>query len=458
MNSHTSTGGLRARPARARRPVADALAFKRDPLGFMCRLERDHGPVAPFGLAGRRAVMVSGPAEIKEVLVTRENDFDKGELQRKALVPALGKGLLISEGALHARQRRMIAPMFAARQLGPYIDPIARTMHRHIRQWPVDSPFTVLDRLKVMMHDVVGELMTQRPLGHDERLIAGVTRLFEWEMKQLLDPLAAPLWLPTRANRQMRSDLAEVREEFTKVIGERRLDRADAAYDDRDVLDHLLSARDPDGAAMSDEQLIDELINIWGAAHETSADAQFWTAYLLATHPEIRDEARAEAETVLGGRLPSVEDLPRLQYCGQVFKEAMRLFPPAPCFLRESVRDTRIGEVDVAAGTLVFLSTFAMHRSPAHYPDPMTFDPRRFTPRAERARDRATYLPFGIGPRVCIGGTLAVYEGQIFTAVLLTSGELSFATTPVEPTLLINLRPRGDVPAEFRPIEERSRQ
>jgi cytochrome P450 len=437
--------------------------FTRTLLGDLPDMRRDalavleqtgaRGPVARLRLGPQAAVVVSGPEECREVLVNQDGDFDKGRLQRRALRPTLRNGLIISEGELHERQRRAIAPYFTARRTSRYVALMGQVAERNCARLRDGDRVDVLALMGGMTRELIAEMLWTHPLDDEGALADAITRVFEWEMHVLTSIAPAPTWCPTPRNRRLLSDIRFVRSRISAIIEQRR----QSPGSEGDLLDALLEARHSDGSGMSDDQLLDEVITLWGAAHETSADAQFWTAYLLSTHPAVAARVAQEADDVLGDRLPTTEDLPALSYSLQVFKEAMRLYPPAASMLREATRDTSIGGEPVRRGTIVFVSPYAMHRRAALYPDPLTFDPDRFTPSAERDRPRYAYMPFGAGPHVCIGGQLALNEGQVFTAVMARRLRLHIEDPDrVRPQLLINVRPRGVVSAEVRRREHAS--
>ena len=197
---------------------------------------------------------------------------------------------------------------------------------------------------------------------------------------------------------------------------------------------------------MSDKQVRDEVVTLFVAGHETTASALAWSLYLLGRHPEAHARARAEAAR-LRGRSATMADLPALSYCLQVFKEAMRLYPPIYFFGRQAIADVRLGPYDLPRGTVILISPYALHRRPELWPDPQRFDPSRFEPAAEEARHRQAYLPFSAGPRTCIGNHFALMEGPIVLATLLAHADLSLATSgPIEPEMSATLRPSGGVP------------
>ncbi|GAB2707357.1 cytochrome P450 [Nocardia thraciensis] len=432
-------------PPRSRRfpPLGEAVPMMRDPLAVMTRLTGEYGPISEFRLGPTRAVLIAGPEEIHEVLVGNADDFGRARAMVLGLWPALRNGLVISEGDLHHRQRSLIGPLFTPRQTAGYVDAIAVQVRAHLDRWALAGRFDALDAMQRLTHDIMSNLFAGESLADDEETLAAITRVFDWEIRLLTRPIVAPLNIPTRRNRVFLRDIAYLRGRVGELIAARR----SGAETTDDLLHGLARVADDDGE-MDFEQVVDEAINLWASGIETSSDAQFWTAYALARNPEVAARARAEADLVLGGHPPTVEDLPRLQYCLQVFKETLRLYSPAPAFLRQAVRDTTIGGYRVRRGTVVFVAPYVMHRSPEWFPRPLEFDPDRFAP--DRKLPRFAYLPWGAGRHVCVGSSLALLEGQIFTAMLLNSGALTFDDSDaVRPHLQTNLRPKGRVQAVY---------
>lgn len=440
-----SSAAYPTQPPRSSRfaPLGEMVTMMRDPLAVMQRLARECGPITEFRLGPARGVLVAAPDPIHEVLVTNAADLGRARAMVLGLWPALRNGLVVSEGELHQRQRGLIGPLFTPRRMTAYVDAIAEHVRTHLERWSGAGQFDALDAMQRLTHDIMGELFAGEALADDEEALAAITRIFDWEIRLLSRPIVAPLFVPTRRNRAFVRDIAYIRGRVGELVEARRSGAASGT----DILQALVEVRDADGA-MAFDQLVDETINLWASGIETSSDAQFWTAYALSRHPEVAERARAETDRVLGGRLPTAADLPNLPYCLQVFKETMRLYSPAPAFLRQAVRDTTIGGYHVRRGTVVFVAPYVMHRSPEWFPNPLTFDPDRFAP--DRRMPRHAYLPFGAGRHVCVGSALALLEGQIFTAVLLNSGTLSIRDgDAVRPHLQTNLRPRDRVHAAY---------
>jgi cytochrome P450 len=263
--------------------------------------------------------------------------------------------------------------------------------------------------------------------------------------------LVEPIRWPNGDSRRLGEALATIERRVERMIAERRA----AGLARPDLLSFLLSAQDERGSGMTDKQVRDEIVTLFLAGHETTATALAWSLYLLGKHPEAHARARAEARR-LGGRAPRADDLPRLEYCLQVFKEAMRLYPPIYLFGREAATDVEIGGIGLPRGTIVLVSAHALHHRRELFPEPERFDPSRFEARAEQSRHRLSYLPFGAGPRTCIGGHFALMEGPIVLATILGRVDLELAKpTPVEPEPSATLRPKGGVPMRVTAVANR---
>ncbi len=431
--------------------------FATDALGVLAEAAASGDDVARFRIGPVPAVVVSEPAAVREVLVGRPQDFPKGRRQHAALRPVLGHGLLTSEGDLHSRQRRMVQPSLVPARVDGYVGAVVEEVLAAVERWPRGA-VDVVPHVNRLAMDVVGRLLFGRSMQDEGDLAAAIGVAFEWEMRALTAVVPLPSWLPTPANRRMRAAVARVDERLSELAGGDAVGgRADVGptargpvEPDRSLVRRLVDARDPDGEPMPREQLLDEVRTLWGAAHETSADAQVWCLELLAHHPRVQTAVAAEADAAFGppgGKsLPDREGASRTPYALQVFKETMRLFPPAAAMMRVAVRSTTLGGVRLKAGTPVFVSPWVMHRREDLFPDPGRFDPDRFSVQREAAQPRHAYLPFGAGRRVCIGSYLALLEGQVLTSLI--AQRLHLAPTHPDPTpaeLVINLRPTGPV-------------
>jgi cytochrome P450 len=423
------------------------LAMRNDPLGVMRRIAAECGDVGGVRVGPKLAVVANSPAAVREVLVDHPQDFDKGRLQRRALRPLMGQGLLSSEGDLHATQRKLIQPHFVVRRIAGHVDTMVEVADRMIASWPDGGDVDLLDKMNELTIDIVGRVLLSTEIREEDALAAAMTDAFEWEMHAFTSAFAAPLWVPTPLNLRMKRAVRYLRSRIGEWIRERQA----SGEDKGDMLSMLMSLRYEDGTGMSEQQLFDETITLCGAAQETSADAQTWVLYLLARHPDVYARVREEVDTVLGGRPVTYDDLKELPYSLQVFKETLRLYPPASIMLRGAIRDTTIGGYHVPKGTVVLISPYVLHRRESEYPDPERFDPSRFERENERKLPKYSFLPFGAGRRVCIGNHFALMEGHVLTVTLAQRADVDLVPDhPVEEQLLINLRPRHGLKARVR--------
>lgn len=429
--------------------IGSVRAMRRNPLSLIERVADECGGIGGFRIGPQLVAVVSDPAVVHEILVDRSDDFIRGRIQQRVIGPVLGNGLLVSEGELHAKQRKLVLPHFIPRRIGRHVDVIAREAERRIAAWPDGAELDLLREMNELTMDIVTELLFSSRLDNNRELAEAITTVLQWEMQAVSRVLPIPISVPTPANRRARAAITRVRDWFSTLVRQRRDDTVPSPDDDLMAL--LLASRYEDGTAMSDDLLIDEVLTLWGAAQETSADAQAWTGYLLATHPEVAQKARDEVDSVLAGRSVRHEDLPNLPYTLQVFKESMRLYPPAAALMRESVRDTRLGGARIPRNTLILVSPYALHRRTDLFADPLRFDPDRFSRDRERALPRHAYLPFGTGKHVCIGNHLAMMEGHVLTVTMVQRVEVELlSAVPPEPELVINIRPRGGLSARVR--------
>ncbi|AJE87362.1 cytochrome P450 [Streptomyces albus] len=430
--------------------LGHAKELQQDTIGALHRLsETAENGVLGFRIGSSPAVVVSSAATAREVLIDRADDFGRGKRQTRALTPLMGRGLLTSEGELHSRQRRLVLPHFSPRRVPKHADAIVAVAEETVRRWSEGVDVDLVAEMNALTMDIVTKLLFSTSTRDNQTIASAITEAFEWEMHAITSVFALPMWAPTPRNRRARAAIETFRNWIAGFIRERRT--ADELPED--ILSDLMGARYEDGGTMTEDLLLDEVLTAWGAAQETSADAQAWTLYLLARHPEAMARVHEEVDSVLGGRSVTFEDLARLPYCLQVFKEAMRLFPPAAVIPRQALKDTVIGGYTVPAGTMVFLNTFSLHRRPEVFPDPERFDPDRFTREREKAQPKGGYLPFGTGGNICPGSHLAMMEGHLLTALL--NQRMRYELLPqgaeVRPELLVNLRPDPGVRAHVSP-------
>jgi cytochrome P450 len=414
-----------------------------DRLGFFTSTARDFGDVVPLRFGPFRYLLVSHPELIERVLVTDNKSFRKSREVRMPRL-TLGNGLLTSEGDFWLRQRRLAQPAFHRAQVAGYAATMVEAAERAAATWSDGETREVhADMLRVSL-DIAGRTLFGADVTTDAREIAGAldTILAAFD-KQFDSKLPLPDTVPTPRNLRLRGTVKRLDAVVYRLIAERRA----ANEDRRDLLSLLLNARDEDGARMTDAQLRDEVMTILLASHETAAIALTWTWYLLARHEHVEAKLAEELERVLGGRSPTLEDVPELRYTDMVVREVLRVYPPAWFFPRMATREVELAGRRVRRGDSVILSPWVVHRDPRWFADPERFEPDRWADGLADRLPKYAYFPFGGGPRLCIGAPFAMLELVLTTAVL--AQRFRFVRTAddvVEPRATFTLRPAGDVP------------
>jgi cytochrome P450 len=425
----------------------------RNPLKLLHEGARDHGNVVRFRFGVYRYVLVSGLTEIQHVLVKNQKNYTKSRSYQGVKL-VLGDGLLTSEGEFWRRQRRLTQPAFHPQRLRGLARTMAELTGDTIGRWQAlpDSGRT-LDMHGEMMRltfRIVGETLFSSDVEGDAQAIGkAMTIAMQFANDYIEQLLLVPPWLPLPKNIRFRKALATLDALVYRLIEEHRRE----SDHEGDLLGMLMSATDDaDGKGMTPKQLRDEVMTLVLAGFETTANALTWSLYLLAKHPSVAGKLEEEAIRVLGGRQPTFEDLPRLEYTERVFLESMRLYPPAWCFERQAVEADEVGGYSIPAGTTIAVCPYVLHRNPAYWENPDDFDPDRFLPERSTERSRFAYLPFGDGPRICIGKGFAMMEAKIVLAMLAGAFHLRLAgEDDVEVAPAITLRPKNGVRLTITP-------
>lgn len=455
-------------------------SFQRNPWAVMARFNRECGDIGRVVFFNNDLVIVNAPELVAELLVANAPHCRKSPIVRAALFPLVGEGLFTSEGNLWRGQRKLMAPLFhpsRVADLAPMMVERTSTALASLKHGEVIDVGRFTTRIAMAIAgkalfgldmldeaDELGAALTTAlhwsaetamsvPLGlqfqlawalerNEPRLPAALRRWTSRAVARLHDPI---LW-PTPRDRAVAKAIAVIDQRVARMIQERRA----APGEKDDLLSRLLQARGDDGKpAMSDRQLRDEIVTLFVAGHETTATALAWTFYLLGRAPTER--ARLEAEIAALGDLPaSAEDLARLTYTQQVFKESLRLYPPVPVYERVALEPIHVGGYRLEKGAFSTVFPWALHHRPELFPDPERFDPDRFREDREARIHRYAFVPFGAGPRVCMGNHFALLEGPLVLATLLES--VSFEAVESAP---IDLDPKAATLRPIRPIRMR---
>jgi len=436
--------------------LAFLIRFWKNPLTTWTRHNFEWPITQADGVLGRVAV-VCDPGAIRRIFIDNVANYRKDALQLRVLSPGLGNGLLTAEGDDWRKQRRALAPLFTPRVVESFIPAMIVSARWLIDRW---SPLRDGRRLDVAAEMSLATLEVLRrtifPAGfaRDPKEFAGAMTDFFNSSGRVhpFDILGAPAWLPRFGKRSATPSLQFFDRAVDDIIAERR--GAGAAVDESapDLLTMLLSARDPQtGEGLDEAQIRANIVTFIGAGHETTANALTWSLYLLSQHPAWRENVEREIDEVLGDGSIDAAKLNRLTRVRATIDEALRLYPPAPSLSREAVAPDTLAGQAIRAGTLVVVSPYVLHRHRLLWRDPDLFDPSRFLPGDREKIDRFAYLPFGAGPRVCIGMGFALQEATIFLAMILRDFRLELAPGhEVAPVQRITLRPKGGMPMLVR--------
>ena len=420
--------------------------MRRNPLRFLEEVA-SYGPVAQFRIGPQLIFLLSDPAGIEDVLITHASSFAKGRALERAK-RTLGEGLLTSEGTFHLRQRRLVQPAFHKTRVAGYAEAMTRAAVATRDRWVDGAPLDLSAEMNRLTLAIVSDTLFGAQVGTSsdtarvQQAITDVMEMFDLVLVPFGDWL---VHLPLPRMRRYRAAQVALDEVIYGIIAARR-----ASGEDRgDLLSMLLHAQDTEGTGggMTDRQLRDEVITLFLAGHETTANALSWTWVLLARHPEVEQRLHAELDAVLQGGAPSADDVTKLPYTRAVVAESMRLYPPAWTLGRRALEDYHWAGHDIPKGALILMSQWIVHRDARFWPEPDRFIPERWQAEA-KDRPRFAYFPFGGGNRLCVGESFAWTEAMIVLATIAGRWRLALDPEhPIEPLPLITMRTRHGVRA-----------
>ena len=427
------------------------------PILLFEHLLKTYGNIACYRFMGTPIVFLNDPAYIREVLVNQASAFVKERTVRRMKI-LLGEGLITSDDPIHMRQRKIVAPAFHRQRINAYADQIVACAATLRETWQPDQEIDIAAASMQLSLEIVARTLFNtevtpeiRSINDEVNTIMGIYN-FIVAFPRLNDFLH----LPIPGIIKFRKAKAHLDAIVGRLIKEHR----EAGEDKGDLLSMLLAStyeQASDSAApagMSDEQIRDEVLTIFLAGYETVANGLTWTWYLLSQHREIEARLHAELDAVLGTggqrRLPTLADYSNLRYTEQVFAESMRLYPPAWAMGRMSTGPVTLGPYRIPPGAHFFFSQYIIGRDPQYFPDPLRFDPERFSPEAKAARPKFVYFPFGGGNRQCIGESFAWMEGVLSIATIAQRWRMNYLGTcaPV-PQAKVTLRPRDPMKMQF---------
>ncbi|WP_309116043.1 cytochrome P450 [Saccharothrix sp.] len=425
-----------------------------DRLALMTSAANQYGDAVKMAIGPKTLYFFNHPDHAKHVLADNAANYHKG-IGLVHARRALGDGLLTSEGELWRKQRRATQPAFQhkriARQAGAVAESAGRLVDR-LRAGVGGPPLNLMEEMTGLTLDVLGRTLLSEDLSEFEQVGHAFEAVQDQAMFEMVSMSMVPMWVPLPHQLRFR----KARKELRRVVDELAARRvAHGSADGDDVLSRVMaSVAEEADPAFGTQRLHDELVTLMLAGHETTASTLGWTFHLLDRHPEVKERVRAEARSVLGDRLPEYEDLHGLRYTAMVVEEVMRLFPPVWILPRAAQADDEVGGYHVPAGADVLICPYTLHRHPAFWDEPDRFDPERFNPDLTHDRPRYAYIPFGAGPRFCVGNHLGMMEATFTIAMI--ARELDLRTLPgyeVVPEPMLSLRVRGGLPMTVHPVD-----
>ena len=414
--------------------------YARDPLGFLSGCAREHGDVVRLRFMGQTFYLLSNPDLIEYVLVENNRNFNKTRLLRRNR-RLLGEGLLTSEGEFWRRQRRLAQPAFHRKRVAAYGEVMVAFAERSLEGWRDGETIDVHEEMMRLTLEVVAKCLFDADVRAEANDVGRAMKVALEDFSSQRRLIRIPKSIPTPHNLRFERAARRLDEIVRAIIEEHRK----SGDEDRgDLLSMLMLAEDESGQRMTDKQLRDEVMTLFLAGHETTANVLSWAFWLLSLNAEADAKLAAELGRVLGGRVPTVADLPNLPYVERVLKESMRLYPPAWVMGREAIGECEVGGYRMPTGTTALMSQWVAHRDPRYHHDPERFDPDRWTAEYEEGLPRFAYFPFGGGPRQCIGASFAMTEARLILAAIAQRFRMELASGQrVEPYASVTLRPKA---------------
>ncbi|WNM61106.1 cytochrome P450 [Candidatus Nitrospira neomarina] len=418
--------------------------FLWDRLGFLSRCASEYGDVVKLKI-GETTFLLNNPEDIKHVLVTNSDNFDKGPRLTSPKGKRLsGEGLLTSLGSAHLRQRMMMQPVFYRTSINAFAETITSGVEKMIAEWKNGTELNIgQDMMELAQDNIIKTVFGRRFDDPSGALASAITLRKQYVEHVQFSLLPFSEIFPPMLWHEYQQAMKRIDDTITREIDMRR----GAPEPSHDLLSLLMHTKYEDGTGMTDKQIRDEFLTLFSAGYETVGEALTWTWYLLSQHPDVEARFHEELREVLGGSVPGADDLSKLRYTGMILAESMRLYPPTWIFIRMARQDAVLPSgFTIPAGSKLYLCQYVMHRNVRYWPNPERFDPERFTEHAIKARPKFTYFPFGGGIRVCIGEAFAKMECMLALASIAQRFTLTLVPgQTVVPKPHMTLRPRNGI-------------
>ncbi len=402
--------------------------------------------------AHKNLFVLNRPEDVQRVMVSNASNYRKSLANRQALKPILGKGVFVSEGKLWERQRKIMSPATHRSRLGGYARTMIEAGQEMIEKWDAmeeNAEIDLTEEMTLLTSDIITRTMFSVYLRERNAQLyqAFQDYLASHGRIHISELIGLPSWLPRPGQWKGRSAVRSFDEVIVSVLEERR--QSNDAHDD--LLEMLLEFRDQKGEPMTFSLLRDEVASIYLAGHETTAITLTWAFYLLHEHPEIKERLWSEIETELGGEAPSYDAIPRLAFTRAIVDETLRLYPPVHVFSRQALGEDALSGNRIPKGSFMTISTWVLHRHKLLWENPEVFDPDRFMPDRSSSVRPFSYIPFGAGPRICMGKHFGLMEAVLLLALFAQRYDFTLRPGhPVEPLGRMTLRPHLGMPMTFK--------
>ena len=448
----TSPGNAMQKPPTGVRPpgprglplIGEALSFARDPLAFLTGVADQYGDIANFRLGGLDVFFVRHPDYVREVLIAQRASFTMTSLRAK-INAVVGEGLFTSRGQLHARQQRLMLPVFRKSRIEAYAEQMAELSRRARDRWRSDATVDISDEMMKLTMLIAAQALFEQDIGSDTREVSrNIDTVLEFFTRLSSPFLKLSLALPLPSSLRFKKAVRDLDTVIYRMIERRR----GAAAAGKDLLSLLMQAKDDEtNVHMTEKQLRDEVLTLLIAGHETTANVLAWIFYLLAQNPDAERRMHEEAKAVLGQRTAfGAADLDRLAYTRRVVQEGLRLYPPGWFIGRQAQTDVRIGGYTVPKGSVVIMSQYVTHRDARFFDEPERFKPERWEGGLEDRLPRGAYFPFSAGDRHCIGEGFAWQEALLILATLIERWQFELVPgQTIRPRPSVTLRPDGPI-------------
>jgi cytochrome P450 len=433
------------------RSFLDSRAMALNPVRVLSKYTELRGDTFRFYFGGvKEAIVTTDPAVIQHVLKTNADNYHKSEIQTRRMGHFLGKGLLTTEGEAWRTQRRLIQKGFDRKQLEVLSSIMRDSLSDSLRDFDKQAhsgPVDIYPHLMRMTFGMVGRSLFGARLKDEDIAVISqtISTVQEFMVRQTIQPYLNPWFAVSgelRRHEEMRARADGILLDYIR----RRRQEAPG----RDLLQILMDARYSDGEGMSDELVLSESMQLLVAGHETSSNALSWLLYFLSSRPDCVEKLREEFDSVLGGEPLTYSHVPKLEFAARVVQEGLRLYPPFWMVDRMALSDDRVGDLAIPRGSTVVVFIYGVHHAPRHWENPEHFNPERFTRENEKLHAPGTWLPFGAGPRGCIGGNYAMLQIFMILSALLRKYEFQLVPgQTIEARPMVILRPKDGIRMNF---------